>query len=74
MTTSNPPLRELTCCCCGELTIGRQWWNRDKGYGHCDACTLRYDKETKEFEENECFGIKGYHYFIKNVECLNDAQ
>jgi hypothetical protein len=26
------PVRTLTCCCCGESTRGRQWWNRDTGF------------------------------------------
>ena len=28
----------LTCACCGERARGRQWWNRDTGYGVCSRC------------------------------------
>lgn len=63
-TIKDQPIKTLICCCCGELTPGRQWWNRDTGYGHCNACTERYDMNTKLGETNECFGRKGYHYYI----------
>lgn len=58
-------IKTLTCCCCGELTQGRQWWNRDNGFGHCNSCTDRYDQDTKIGERNDCFGIKGKHYYLK---------
>ena len=60
------PIVTLVCCCCGQLTEGRQWWNRDTGFGHCNACTERYDKDTKDGEKNDCFGFKGEHYYIKS--------
>lgn len=28
----------LICNCCGKYTKGKQWWNRDKGYGICTPC------------------------------------
>lgn len=61
------PIRELTCCCCGQSTIGRQWWNRDTGYGLCKKCadiiSIKEDSETM----NSCYGEKGIHYYIN--EC-----
>lgn len=33
-----PRPRRLICCCCGASVIGRQWWNRDTGYGICEPC------------------------------------
>lgn len=30
--------RWLRCGCCGEDTWGRQWSNRDHGYGMCERC------------------------------------
>lgn len=32
------PLEHLTCACCGSGTRGRQWWNRDEGFGLCVNC------------------------------------
>jgi hypothetical protein len=31
----------LMCACCGGEAPGRQWWNRDKGYGVCARCFER---------------------------------
>ena len=28
----------LICCCCNGETYGRQWYNRDTGYGLCSRC------------------------------------
>lgn len=36
-----PPLprtQDLFCACCGASTRGRQWHNRDDGYGLCPDC------------------------------------
>ena len=59
------PIKTLTCCCCGEQTKGRQWWNRDTGFGLCSPCAeriaLREDKETMK----SCYGQEGIHYSIK---------
>ena len=30
--------QRLICSCCGKFTRGRQWYNRDKGYGLCPDC------------------------------------
>jgi hypothetical protein len=32
------PARWLLCSCCGAETRGRQWHNRDTGYGLCVSC------------------------------------
>ncbi len=59
------PVKQLICCCCGNYTIGRQWWNRDTGYGLCEPCadtiSAREDEETMK----SCYGEKGKHYAIK---------
>lgn len=55
----------LTCCCCGRYTKGKQWWNRDKGFGLCLKCwnwisqtnTIEYMKST--------YGITGIHCAIR---------
>lgn len=59
------PILSLTCACCGNGTRGRQWWNRDTGYGLCPRCAAWI--ETRETPEamQECYGRKGYHYAIE---------
>lgn len=61
-------IKSLVCCCCGEQAIGRQWFNRDIGYGLCPNCiSFCRDKSTKE-EMKSCYGIEGIHYNIKRGE------
>src|SRR5690554_239123 len=31
-------IQRLRCACCGDMTRGRQWHNRDKGFGLCPRC------------------------------------
>jgi hypothetical protein len=61
------PIKYLTCCCCGNGTTGRQWWNRDTGYGLCNACVIWLTEERGEDEETmrENYGEKGFHYAIE---------
>ena len=57
--------RRLTCSCCGEPTQGRQWYNRDAGFGVCVPCSEMIEKkETREYM-HECYGVKGVHYSIE---------
>ena len=59
------PVRELGCCCCGGFTRGRQWWNRDTGYGICSDC-IAYVRKLGETESeiHENYGIEGVHWGI----------
>ena len=68
MTTEAPSIRTLTCCCCGEYTRGRQWWNRDTGYGLCPSCAdwLADGRETPEEMRNR-YGERGTHYAINEA-------
>ena len=51
----------LTCCCCNQATKGKQWFNRDKGYGLCKKC-WDWIAETQSGEEmRSSYGIKGIH-------------
>jgi hypothetical protein len=58
-------IKRLECCWCGQTTKGRQWCNREKGYGLCGKCAEKiqiyglYDAE--EFERN--YGKKDVHWF-----------
>jgi hypothetical protein len=58
------PVRRLTCCCCGEVTRGRQWHNRDTGYGLCPKCAdwiIGRDNMSPE-EFTSCYGVRGVHF------------
>lgn len=57
-----PKPTRLTCACCGSETRGRQWHNRDKGYGLCPDCIEFVSKnETPEAVES-MYGKRGTHY------------
>lgn len=56
--------KRLSCCCCGEITMGRQWWNRDIGYGLCSDCAERIEKRESAEDMKSCYGVKGIHYSL----------
>ncbi len=60
------PIKELICCCCGQYTPGRQWWNRDNGYGLCEKCAEIISKKEDEETMKSCYGERGIHYAIQN--------
>lgn len=54
--------RRLCCACCGSSAIGRQWWNRDTGYGLCAECVqfvLRFDTQS---DCERSYGFRGIHF------------
>ena len=53
------PVTLLTCCCCGNSTLGRQWWNRDTGYGLCARCSITWGDDA----DTSC-GRAGVHRHI----------
>lgn len=60
------PIRDLTCCCCGSWTRGRQWWNRDTGFGLCDDChDVNGVAHVEEGVEVSGFGIRGVHWGLR---------
>lgn len=55
--------RLLECCCCGSGTLGRQWWNRDTGYGMCPSCIAFVRRKGMSEEEIQCnYGMEGVHW------------
>lgn len=52
----------LTCAVCGDGCRGRQWHNRDDGYGFCSSCALESKESAKELES--LYGRVGVHYFL----------
>lgn len=65
--------RDLECCCCGEATRGRQWWNRDTGYGVCTAC-IAYIRSLGETEEQikQNYGEQGIHWDVDENKELRE--
>lgn len=62
------PIRTLLCCCCGTDTQGRQWHNRDTGYGIFDRCATKqkngsYDAATM----HSYYGVEGVHYLLPAI-------
>lgn len=58
--------RRLTCCCCGESCTGRQWYNRDTGYGICVSCANEWEKNPRvgPDELKRSCGVRGVHFDI----------
>lgn len=57
-------LANLICNCCGQYIKGKQWWNRDEGYGICKSCgeeqADRYGLAQVELDN----GKKGIHWGV----------
>jgi hypothetical protein len=60
-----PKVKTLICCCCDQYTAGRQWWNREEGYGLCEDCAERIEKREDSNHMTSCYGVKGIHYCVK---------
>ncbi len=55
--------RRLQCSCCGESALGRQWFNRDTGYGLCARCVYWLaERKTDPEEMQSNYGRAGFHY------------
>lgn len=66
--------RRLICACCGSETRGRQWSNRDTGYGVCVWCADRnsekYGEGTAEDGQrgdttHALYGRRGFHFAVE---------
>lgn len=55
-------LKRLRCCCCDEGTAGRQWWNRDTGFGICPPCANMIEAKEGAEELKLMAGIRGTHF------------
>jgi hypothetical protein len=66
------PIVDLRCCCCDSATRGRQWWNRDTGYGLCDDC-IEYCRvaDVKHGDTARAYGIRGFHWDIEKRSALD---
>ena len=64
METKIKPVRTLTCCCCGGETRGRQWWNRDTGYGLCVDCIDFCHRGVNDATFADYYGERGVHFDV----------
>ena len=63
------PIKALTCACCGESTRGRQWWNRDTGFGVCAKCVAwQVSRGTDIAEIRDLYGDRGTHWGLESAE------
>ncbi len=57
------PVRSyMRCCCCGASTRGRQWHNRDTGYGLCVDCITFCHRNESPAEFTRLYGHRGIHF------------
>ena len=57
--------KRLTCACCGASAIGRQWWNRDTGFGLCAPCAAWMESRGESPDEMQRgYGVRGVHYAL----------
>lgn len=62
ITMKNPV--HLECCCCGGYAPGRQWHNRDTGYGLCADCI---DTCCPDQNVTDSYGHRFVHFDPLNV-------
>lgn len=64
------PVVSLTCACCGNGTVGRQWHNRDTGYGLCPKCAewMRGARDYSKDGMRSSYGAEGVHYNVPEGE------
>lgn len=55
----------LECNCCGAGTKGRQWPNRDTGYGLCARCGDEQEKKYGAEQVENWSGKRGINWDVK---------
>lgn len=48
--------------------MGRQWWNRDIGYGLCESCAETIPKRHPDEDMPRLYGVRGYHYALGEAQ------
>lgn len=65
VVTHKQPIRSLYCAVCGARTRGRQWHNRDTGYGLClDSFLWLINGRMSAEEIQDLYGIRGVHFDV----------
>ena len=65
----------LTCAVCNKETRGRQWHNRDKGFGLCRDCLWWLEQRVAEGRSEDIegnYGINGVHYNLEEGETTTE--
>lgn len=61
-----PPARRMLCNCCGGVTLGRQWPNRDAGYSLCGKCGDWFkERRHSSSETARNNGVRGIHWDVR---------
>ena len=59
----------LSCACCGSSCKGKQWYNRDRGYGLCARCYhWMKGRGVSEEEIHQDYGVAGLHFHTEIKE------
>lgn len=58
-------MARLNCACCGAYVNGRQWWNRDDGYGVCAQCFREEVARSGHDEAVRLYGNPGEHHSLE---------
>ncbi len=61
-------MKNLICAVCGGEAPGRQWWNRDQGYGICARCFEDVAKKEGRLRAIHSYGRPGVHHSPKPKE------
>jgi len=70
-TERGKPIKRLTCTCCAESLLGRDWWNQEPGYGLCNSCVPICCGPIEQGQESETYGVAGVHFLIPQQEREN---
>lgn len=60
-------VENLECSCCSNIEPGRQWQNRDQGFGLCSECVNRVRTCFNNEQFASIFGLEGYHYSLTKI-------
>jgi hypothetical protein len=72
--------QHLRCACCGESAYGKQWWNRDTGWGLCVQCGEEMlsgviggtPMPIEELERS--YGRRGVHWDVKTQKQIEAEE
>lgn len=67
-------MARLTCCVCGTTAPGKQWWNRDRGYGVCLSCGEEVEKKEGVAVAQDYYGVKGVHWAPEKSNDENKSE
>ena len=62
-----PPVMSLVCSSCGAALRGRQWHNRDVGFGLCPSCVAWIKTRESKQEMLQNYGVEGMHYAVEGI-------